>query len=116
MPSSLLRRSISPPSTSASHRPVLRSMRIGSPVLSHDRPPPTALSGAACRIDGLSDVPDCRPSPKVGRVSMPCLMSLSGGCMLTTSAEPGHPIGPAPRITSTLFSSISRSGSFMRWW
>jgi hypothetical protein len=33
-------------------------MRMMSPVRSHDRPPPTALSGEQLRIEGLSDVPD----------------------------------------------------------
>ena len=28
---------------------------------------------------------------------MPRLISASGGCMFTTSAEPGQPIGPEPR-------------------
>ena len=31
----------------------------------------------------------CRPSPRVGKASMPRLISSLGGCMLTTSAEPG---------------------------
>jgi hypothetical protein len=46
-------------------------MRIMSPVRSHDSPPPTALSGEALRIEGLSAVPDWRPSPSVGRLMMP---------------------------------------------
>ena len=41
------------------------------------------------RIEGLSDVPDCRPSPTVGRWLMPAFSSASGGCMFTTSALPG---------------------------
>ena len=91
-------------------------MRIVSPVRSQARPPPAALSGAAFRIEGLSEVPDCLPSPMVGSVLIPRLMSESGGCMLTTSAEPGHPMGPAPRITRIEGSSMSRSGSLMRSW
>jgi hypothetical protein len=44
---------------------------------------------ACVRLFLVSDVPDCRPSPAVGRCAMPCLISASGGCMFTTSAEPG---------------------------
>src|SRR5580658_5298359 len=39
----------------------------------------------------------------------------AGGCMLTTSAEPGEPIGPTPRITRTVRSSMPSEGSSMRW-
>ena len=85
-------------------------MRIVSPVRSQASPPPAALSGEALRIDGLSDVPDCRPSPSVGRLVMPRWSSASGGCMFTTSAEPGQPSGPEPRITRMLFSSIAERG------
>ena len=49
-----------------------------SPVRSQASPPPTALSGEALRIEGLSEVPDCRPSPSVGRLAMPCLMQRIG--------------------------------------
>ena len=87
-----------------------------SPVRSSARPPPTALSGDAFRIEGLSEVPDWRPSPRVGRFKMPALSKASGGCMLTTSAEPGQPTGPAPRMTSMQLSSIARAGSLMRAW
>ena len=52
----------------------------------------------------------------VGSVWMPRLISASGGCMFTTSAEPGQPIGPAPRITRMQPSSMSSAGSLMRWW
>ena len=48
-----------------------------------------AISGEALRIDGEPDVPDCRPSPMQGRAVMPFLISAAGGCMFTTSAEPG---------------------------
>jgi hypothetical protein len=71
---SALRRAISSGSTSASQLPALRSMRIVSPVRSQASPPPAALSGEALRIEGLSDVPDWRPSPSVGRLMMPCWM------------------------------------------
>ena len=56
-------RAISASATSMSQRPAARSMRMRSPVRSHASPPPAALSGEALRIDGLSEVPDCRPSP-----------------------------------------------------
>jgi hypothetical protein len=41
------------------------------------------------KIDGLSDVPLCLPSPKVGKCLIPFFNNLSGGCILTTSADPG---------------------------
>ena len=69
--------------------PVLRSMRTRSPVLSRASPPPAAASGEALRIEGEPEVPDCRPSPMQGREVMPRLISAAGGCMFTTSAEPG---------------------------
>src|SRR5688572_3743896 len=72
------RRAISASSTSASQRPRLRSTRIVSPVASQASPLPAALSGDAFRIEGLSDVPDWRPSPSVGRY-------LPAGCTLTSS-------------------------------
>ena len=87
-----------------------------SPSRSQDRPPPTALSGETFRMDGLSDVPDWRPSPKVGSQFTPRRISASGGCMLTTSADPGHPTTPAPRTTRMQSSSMSSAGSLMRWW
>jgi hypothetical protein len=52
-------------------------------------PPPAAASGEALRIDGEPDVPDCRPSPMHGNDVMPLLISAAGGCMFTTSHEPG---------------------------
>src|SRR3989442_7350650 len=62
----------------------------GGRRLASDRgPPPIAASGEALRIDGEPDVPDWRPSPMHGSDVMPCLMSSAGGCMFTTSAEPG---------------------------
>ena len=36
-----------------------------------------------------ADVPDWRPSPMQGSAVTPRLISAAGGCMLTTSAEPG---------------------------
>ena len=69
--------------------PLLRSMRTRSPVLSSASPPPAAASGDALRIDGEPEVPDCRPSPMHGSDVMPFLISAAGGCMFTTSAEPG---------------------------
>ncbi len=69
--------------------PLSRSMRTRSPVLSSASPPPAAASGVALRIEGEPDVPDCRPSPMVGSEVMPFLISAAGGCMFTTSAEPG---------------------------
>ena len=65
------------------------SSRTRSPVRRIERLPPTAASGEALRIDGLSDVPDCRPSPIVGSAMMPFSISFAGGRMLTTSAAPG---------------------------
>jgi hypothetical protein len=109
-----LRLAISASSTSMSQRPAPRSMRMRSPVRSHASPPPAALSGEALRIDGLSEVPDCRPSPMVGRLVMPRFSSASGGCMFTTSAEPGQPSGPEPRITRIVRSSMPRDASLMR--
>ena len=87
-----------------------------SPVRSQESPPPAALSGEAFRIDGLSDVPDWRPSPSVGRAWMPRWSKASGGCMFTTSADPGQPSGPEPRITRTQCSSMLSDGSLIRWW
>jgi hypothetical protein len=75
--------------TSASSVAALRSSRTRSPVFRSASPPPTAASGEAFRIEGLSEVPDCRPSPTVGRWFTPARISASGGCMFTTSAEPG---------------------------
>src|ERR1700674_196446 len=69
--------------------PLLRSMRNRSPVFKSASPPPAAASGEALRIDGVPDVPDCRPSPMQGRDLMPFLINAAGGCMFTTSAEPG---------------------------
>ena len=69
--------------------PLLRSMRTRSPVFSSASPPPAAASGEALRIDGEPEVPDCRPSPMQGSAVMPFLISAAGGCMFTTSAEPG---------------------------
>src|SRR6267142_3353242 len=68
---------------------LFRSMRIRSPVFRIARPPPVAASGDAFRIEGEPDVPDCRPSPMHGNVVMPRLISAAGGCMFTTSHEPG---------------------------
>ena len=45
-----------------------------SPVLSKARPPKTAASGLALRIDGLPLVPDCRPSPMHGSAAIPSVM------------------------------------------
>ena len=73
-------------------------------------------SGEAFRIEGLSEVPDWRPSPRVGRLVIPRRIRASGGCMLTTSAEPGQPSGPEPRITRMVRSSTPSAGSLMRWW
>ena len=53
-------------------------MRIVSPVRSQARPPPAALSGEALRIEGLSDVPDWRPSPIVGRIVDAALEQMVG--------------------------------------
>ena len=66
-----------------------RSMRSRSPVRTSARPPPTAASGEALRIEGEPEVPDCRPSPMQGRAWTPFLISAAGGCMFTTSALPG---------------------------
>ena len=41
--------------------PLRRSMRTRSPVCRSARPPPTAASGEALRIEGEPDVPDWRP-------------------------------------------------------
>ena len=40
-------------------------------------------------IDGEAEVPDWRPSPMQGSEVMPRLINAAGGCMFTTSAEPG---------------------------
>ena len=71
-----------------------------------------ALSGDAFNIEGLPEVPDCLPSPMHGNSVIPCLINLSDGCIFTTSAEPGQPIGPAPLITRILFSFIFSDSSF----
>ena len=54
-------------STIAFSVPWFRSSRTVSPVCKSARPAPTTASGEAFRIEGLSDVPDCRPSPTVGK-------------------------------------------------
>ena len=54
-----------------------------------DKAPPIADSGETFKIEGLSEVPLCLPSPKVGKVLTPFFKSLSGGCILPTSADPG---------------------------
>ena len=64
-------------------------MLIGSPFFSKASPPPTAASGEMLRIEGLPEVPDCRPSPIVGSALTPRFNSTAGGCMFTTSALPG---------------------------
>ena len=66
-----------------------KSILILSPVLIINKSPPTADSGETFSMDGLSDVPLCLPSPKVGSVLIPFFKSLSGGCIFTTSADPG---------------------------
>src|SRR5262249_47313168 len=58
-------------------------------VLSNASPPPAAASGEALMIDGEAEVPDWRPSPMQGSEVMPRLIKAAGGCMFTTSAEPG---------------------------
>ena len=83
-----------------------------SPVLNQARPPPVALSGDAFNIEGLPEVPDCRPSPIQGNSVIPFLIKSSDGCILTTSADPGHPTGPAPLITKIEFSFMSKLLSF----
>ena len=60
-----------------------------SPVLSSARPPPTAASGEALRIEGEPEVPDWRPSPMQGRARTPCSIRPTGARMFTTSAAPG---------------------------
>ena len=67
---------------------LLRSMRTRSPVRNRASPPPAAASGDALRIDGVPDVPDCRPSPMHGSEIDALPDERSGGCMFTTSAEP----------------------------
>lgn len=47
--------------------------------------------------------------------SMPFLIILPGGIMLTTSAAPGYPFGPAPRMMRIVFSVIESSVSIL-WW
>ena len=91
---------------------LFRSITTVSPVLNQAKPPPVALSGEALRIEGLPDVPDCLPSPIQGSSVIPLLIKSSEGCILTTSAEPGHPTGPAPLMTSIEFSSIIKLLSF----
>src|SRR3954466_15772246 len=95
--------------------PLLRWMRTRSPVLSSAKPPPAAASGDALRIDGEPEVPDCRPSPMHGNDVMPFLINAAGGCMFTTSHEPGSPTGPAPRMSHIVYVSILSDASSMRW-
>ena len=45
--------------------------------------------GAGVQDRGTAEVPDCRPSPMVGSSWIPARMSSAGGCMFTTSADPG---------------------------
>ena len=85
---------------------LFKSIHILSPFLIIAKSPPTADSGEICNIDGLSEVPLCLPSPKVGRAFIPFFNNLSGGCILTTSAAPGYPTGPQPLIIKIDFSSI----------
>ena len=68
---------------------LFKSILILSPVFTIDKAPPIADSGETFKIEGLSEVPLCLPSPKVGKVLIPFFRSLSGGCILTTSADPG---------------------------
>jgi predicted ABC-type transport system involved in lysophospholipase L1 biosynthesis ATPase subunit len=49
-----------------------------------------------------------------GRLVMPARINASGGCMFTTSALPGQPTGPAPRITRMQSASMPSAGSLMR--
>ena len=95
---------------------LFKSILILSPVLTIAKSPPTADSGETLRIEGLSEVPLCLPSPKVGRALIPSFNNLSGGCILTTSAEPGYPTGPQPRTIKIEFSSIFNLLLFIRWW
>ena len=48
-----------------------------------------SLVGETLSIDGLADVPLWRPSPRVGNSRIPLRIRMSGGCILTTSADPG---------------------------
>ena len=65
------------------------------------------------KIDGLSEVPLCLPSPKVGNVLMPFFNNLSGGGIFTTSPDPGKPTGPHHLIIRIEFSSISKFSSLI---
>ena len=47
---------------------------------------------------------------------IPFLSNSSGGCILTTSAEPGYPMGPQPLITRMQFSSIFKPGLLIFLW
>lgn len=53
-------------------------MRNLSPVLTIPKSPPMADSGETLRIEGLSEVPLCLPSPKVGSALIPCFNNRSG--------------------------------------
>jgi hypothetical protein len=87
-----------------------RSMRTLSPVLSSARPPPVAASGEALRIEGEPEVPDWRPSPMHGECGDALLDQVIRRRMFTTSAAPGYPTGPTPRMKSTVCSSIASAG------
>ena len=75
--------------TSISALHWFKSIRTRSPVCSRASPPPSAASGEAFRIDGLPEVPDCRPSPMQGSASTPFFSKYAGGRIFTTSAPPG---------------------------
>src|SRR5919112_199672 len=63
--------------------------------------------GLARRIGEAASRLEVRPAPMQGNDSTPRRMSDPGGCMFTTSAAPGYPIGPAPRMIKIVCSSMS---------
>ena len=67
-------------------------------------------------MEGEPEVPDWRPSPTQGSAVMPAFSSAAGGCMFTTSAAPGYPTGPAPRMIRMVFSSMPNDLSSIRAW
>lgn len=73
-----------------------RAVEIDADQIAGSQPCQATTRGGlreALRIEGLSDVPDCRPSPIVGKLVIPRFSRASGGCMVTTSADPGQRAG-----------------------
>ena len=85
-----------------------------SPVRTSASGPPTADSGATCRITVPYEVPLIRASEMRTMSFTPALSKRAGIGAAPHSGMPGAPLGPAFCSTSTEFSSIGIAGSSMR--